>query len=309
MNVGTKTRPAVKHTRPRGYIENYNPQAKTSALLEAVAAVLNEYREQWPLTVRQILYRLMGTINYPKSGSDRLLEHVANARRARLIPFHAIRDDGVSVIEPDHYADQDAFMARVRAMGADYTRDKLANQEHYVEVWCEAAGMQPQLSRVAAPFSIGVYSSGGYDSLTAKHGIAQRICATAKPAVILHLGDYDPSGESIFAALAEDVRAFVLADRRYATIDVEFRRIALTADQVRQFDLPTAPANSRDSRTHRWGDRGTCQLEALAPDQIAAILEASILDVIDDGQLTQDQQLEQWERQQIAYALPAGGVA
>jgi len=39
--------------------------------------------------------------------------------------------------------------------------------------WCEASGMVPQLQRIADPFGIGVYSSGGFDSVTAKHQIAR----------------------------------------------------------------------------------------------------------------------------------------
>jgi hypothetical protein len=37
---------------------------------------------------------------------------------------------------------------------------------------CEAAGMAPQLARVAEPFGIGVLSSGGFSSLTDTHGFA-----------------------------------------------------------------------------------------------------------------------------------------
>jgi hypothetical protein len=305
-----RSRPAVKtHTRQRGYIENYRPQAKTLVLLEDVAAVLSEYRAHWPLTVRQIYYRLIGAHGYPKTESfyERLCEHMANARRARRIPFRAIRDDGVSVIADEHFADPDDFWAKIRGMGADYTRDKLAHQDRYIEVWCEAAGMQPQLARVAGNYSIGVYSSSGFDSLTAKKDIAERVCDAGKSAVILHLGDYDPSGEAIFGALAQDVRAFVLADRIDARIDVEFRRVALIVEQVESYNLPTTPAKASDSRSARWGRRETCQLEALAPDDIAALLNLAIQEIIDLDVLEADADAEEGERQQIAYLLPAGG--
>jgi hypothetical protein len=306
-----KSRPAVKRSRPRGYIENYNPQAKTLALLRDVGSVLQEYLNYWPLTVRQIFYRLIGAFEYPKTEAfyARLCEHVANARRGRMFDFAAIRDDGVSVIEDQHYENVDAFWADVRDRGEHYRRDKLANQDQYVEVWCEAAGMQPQLARVASRFSIGVYSSSGFDSLTAKYHLAQRICEAAKPATILHLGDFDPSGVSIFESLAEDVRAFVLNDRLYAGVDVEFVRVALTENQVEEHNLPTAPAKHSDSRAAGWGQRATCQLEALAPDTIADLLDDAIRDQIDFTTLQADFAAEKLERQQIAYALPAGSAA
>ena len=306
MTTETKSRSAVKRTRPRGYIETYRPQAKTQALLDDVIAVLDEYGDHWPLSDRQIFYRLLGP-RYPKTDAfyTRLCEHIANARRGRIIPFEAIRDDGISTMSPEHFTDEDDFFDTISAMARGYKRDKLAHQRVHLEVWCEAAGMIPQLARVASPFSVPVYSCSGFDSLSAKYGLAQRICDIGKPTIILHLGDFDPDGESIFNAIAEDVRAFVLCDRRWATVDVEFVRVALTVYQVRAYDLPTLPPKATSSRTKAWRHDGTCQLEALPPDVLAEILTDEIEDQLDSGQLDADRVLERQERQRIAYALAA----
>lgn len=95
-----------KSGRARGYIEEYRPYAKTRALFDQVQVVLDEYREYWPLTCRQIFYRMVGAHGYDKSESayGRLCNHLANARRARVIPFYAIRDD---------------FLRHVRSMASD----------------------------------------------------------------------------------------------------------------------------------------------------------------------------------------------
>ena len=81
--------------RSRGYIENYNPQNKTIELLAQVKEVLAEYRKYWPLTCRQIFYRMVGAYGFDKTelAYKRLCEHLANARRGRYIPFEAIRDE------------------------------------------------------------------------------------------------------------------------------------------------------------------------------------------------------------------------
>ncbi|MEE8408304.1 MAG: tyrosine-type recombinase/integrase [Myxococcota bacterium] len=77
------------------------------------------------------------------------------------------------------------------------------------EVWVEAAGMVPQATRVAHELGVPVYSSGGFDSLTTKREAAQRILERHRPTVVLHIGDYDPSGLSIFDSAAEDITAMV----------------------------------------------------------------------------------------------------
>ena len=306
--MSTKTRQAVKpRTRPRGYLADYRPRAETRALLDDVLNVLDEYRDHLPLSVRQIFYRLVAK-GYPKTDLSyaRLCEHVGNARRGRVIPFDAIRDDGISTIAPNHFTDEDQFYRVVAQMGRNYRRDKLAHQEHHIEVWSEASGTIPQLARVAGPYSVSVYSCSGFDSLTSKYGLAQRICSIGKPAIILHLGDYDPDGESIFKSVAEDVRAFVVVDRPWETIDVDFVRVALTERQVADYDLPTAPPKKSSSRTKGWGDKGTCQLEALPPDLLADILRDHLDDVLDEDQLYRDQVQELAERSRIAFALPEG---
>ncbi|WP_238381087.1 hypothetical protein [Alkalilacustris brevis] len=307
--AGRKTAAGVttagrKTGRNRGYIEVYRPQQKTIDLLEQVQAVLDEYREYWPLTCRQIFYRMVGAHGYDKTENayERLCNHLANARRGRLIPFYAIRDDGVTSYRMEHYDDRDAFLRHMRELASDYTRNKLADQDLHMEVWCEAAGMLPQLHDVSEPYSVQAYSSGGFDSLTAKKRLADRICRIGKPTVILHLGDLDPSGVSIFDSVAEDVAAFVEADRRHGLINVEFERIALTVDQVRTYGLPEAPAKATDSRSGRW-DGGTCQLEALPPPIIADILREAIERHIDHELLQLDRDLEEQERKVITQLL------
>ena len=53
-------------TRVRGFAP-WSPQAATLELLEQVRAVLDEYEDYLPLTIRQIFYRLVGAHNYDKT--------------------------------------------------------------------------------------------------------------------------------------------------------------------------------------------------------------------------------------------------
>jgi hypothetical protein len=296
-----------KTSRPRCYIEDYRPQKKTVALLNDAGAVLQEYRAHWPLTCRQIYYRLVGARGYPKTEAfyDSLCHHLANARRARVIPFSAVRDDGITTVDMQHFDDEEHFKRHLRELAERYTRNKLAGQDLHIEAHCEASGMIFQLAGVAHEYSVEVYSSSGFDSLTAKKLLADRICEIGKRAVILHLGDCDPSGESIFESAAEDVQAFIKAD--WPDIEVEFRRVALTAAQVKEYDLPTAPPKPTDSRSKSWTGE-TCQLEALPPDEIANLLRAAIENAISPARLERDLRIEAVERRRIALALPAPGA-
>ncbi len=104
---------ASRKTRRRGYIPQgeYRPQQRTRTLLRDVHAVMQEYHAYLPLTIRQIYYRLVGAYGYDKTEAfyDRLCHHLTEARRASVIPFSWVRDDGVTVIEQRHFSSEDAF--------------------------------------------------------------------------------------------------------------------------------------------------------------------------------------------------------
>ena len=186
-----------------------------------------------------------------------------------------------------------------------YRRDRQEGQPLRIELWCEAAGMLGQLSRVASEYSVPVYSCGGFTSLTANYEVAKRALERSQPTVLLHVGDHDPSGQAIFDAMAEDAAAFVAADRIVGNLRIEAKRVALTAEQMDEYGLPTAPAKQTDSRSARW--RGeTCQLEALAPDLLAEIVRLAIESRLDLDHHRQQVEAEDGDRRHLLLALPDG---
>jgi hypothetical protein len=294
-----------RHNRPRGYAR-WRPQAKTRLLLAQVEAVLQEYAQHLPLTVRQIFYRLVAQHGYAKTETayERLGNHLVRARRAKLIPFDSIRDDGVVTIHTDFYGDVADFHDETARRAQAYRRDRQAGQDQYIELWCEAAGMIQQLARVADRYSVPVYSCGGFASLTANYDIAERALDRNVPTVLLHVGDFDPSGESIFESMAEDAAAFVEADRVIHTLGIEAVRVALTAGQLKHYELPTAPAKATDSRSKRW-EGETCQLEALDPSTLASVVDAAITEWLDEDTFDEELDREREDRAELL-ALPRG---
>jgi hypothetical protein len=183
----------------------------------------------------------------------------------------------------------------VRSWVKDYRRDRLEGQAQHVELWVEAAGMVPQAERVAHYYGIAVYSAGGFDSTTIKQGVAQRVLERERPTLILHVGDHDPSGLSIFDAAAADVAALVRD--MGGSEQVEFRRIAITPAQIARYALPEAAPKKNDKRGDWRG--GTVQAEALAPDILARELDGAIQDVIDLDALHRLLAIEEAERDEL----------
>ena len=262
----------AKRTRPRGFAP-WNPRPESLALVRDVQAVLDEYREHLPLTIRQAFYKLVAMRVFPKTETaySRLCKTVCRARQAGLIPFASIRDDGAARYEFACWADPAGFLADVLADAQRFRLDRQEGQTVRLWVLCEARGMAPMLARVANHFGVPVLTSGGFDGLTAKHGLARELAAeldTGTRAEILHLGDLDPSGEHLFTSLAEDVAAMCQA---LCGAELAFTRLAVIREQADRLGLPTAPPKPTDRRRFP-GDTEQC--EAIAPDVLA--LEADM---------------------------------
>jgi hypothetical protein len=293
--------------RPAGYIAKWQPYRKRQIMLAQVKQILEEYHDHLPLTARQIYYRMVAAYRHEKGAkfASSLGDLLVDARRAREIPFEAIRDDGImhgGTWWTDSLADH-LRNAHDHLHGHDLNR--LNDQPFRLEVWCEAAGMIPQLERVTREFSIPVYSCGGFNSLTAIRQIVDDVVGDGRDTLLLHLGDYDPSGVSIYERVITDVKAFLAEDAPDVTFDGV--RVALTEGHIPEHKLPMDPITTRDSRSMAWAKQGKtdkCELEALPPDVIAKILRAAIEEHLDLDAVEEVREQEARERDALK-SLPS----
>jgi hypothetical protein len=280
-------------TRPRGFVP-WSPRSKTRPKLDAVQAVLDQYSDYLPLTIRQIFYRLVGISVLGKSEKEygALCDLLNRARRSHVIPMSSIRDDGfmgglgirIGWTDPQEFVDSTLDEAR------KYRKDRQAGQWRRLVIWCESAGMVPQVERVATDYGVTVKSSGGFDSTTVRHEVAEAWSGTT----ILHMGDYDPSGECMFDALDEDVRTFA----EYYEQDTYFERIAVTPEHIARYELITSPPKPS---THQQRKRmtETVQLEAISPDDLASLVRDAIESRISLDQYRNVLAFEKNERAQL----------
>jgi hypothetical protein len=284
-------------TRPRGFAP-WTPQASTRELLSQVEQVIAEYQDHLPLTVRQIFYRLVGAHGFDKTEQAyaRLCEALNRARRAQILAMDVIRDDGGHRVDPEGWQDSGHFLRAVVRQAQSLRLDRTAGQPKQFVIMCEAAGMVPQLSRVAEDYGLPVISSGGFESVTEKHQFALDLAEDRRPAEVLHIGDHDPSGVHLFTALAEDVAAFAEELGGFVT----FTRLAVTPGQISVLRLPTAPPKPTDRRAFAGN---TCQAEAIPPDVLAQILREALVPRIDRIAHSRVLDLERRERRRLRRAF------
>ena len=253
MSNGDRMTTGYKKRRPKGYAP-WNPHPPTQAVVNHATAVLEQYAAELPLSVRQIFYLLVANCGYEKSekGYKALGDYMVRARRARMIPFESIRDDGCKQTSVPGWSSPEGMLRTFIEVAKEYEQNKRVNQRNKVYVLVEAQGMVPQVERLASPYGVVVVSSGGFDSLTAKKSLADSVCAIVKAgdrSTFLHVGDYAPSGVCIYDAIKADVEAFVEDEVTAHVADVVDNYGLDSGDQDRQIWFAITGAESTDSES------------------------------------------------------------
>jgi len=151
-------------------------------------------------------------------------------------------------------------------------------------------------------YDVPLMVARGYSSKSYAYEAAKTIERIAKPAHIYHLGDLDPSGVDA----ARDVEAKL---RRYApNSEIHFNRIAVTREQVEEWDLPTRPTKQTDTRAKKF-EGTSVELDAIPALQLRQLVRNSILQHVDLHQLEILRAAEESERELLVkWAGTYGGV-
>lgn len=261
--------------------------------LEAIQWIIKERRRFLPLSDRQIHYQLLNKpplIHASKAGStyrnDRksyqaLTELLTRARIAGILPMNVIRDTTRPVTTWDIHQDVQEFIRReLDDFARGYCRDLMQSQSKHIEIIGEKDTVASIIRPVAARYRIPMTIGRGYCSLRPRYDIAERFRKSGKDRlVLLILSDFDPDGEEIAHSFARSLRD------DFDIADIEPVKVALTAEQVDEFNLPpmmTAKTGSKNySRfVDEHGDE-VWELEALPPETLQRVLQEAIDAVID----------------------------
>ena len=276
--------PWTPNERPQRRKGGAPPYPSDADLIAAVQVVLQQYDEFKPMPNRQIFYRLVATIDFEKSelASNQLGNKINRARRAGLIDFEDIRDDGTSIDAPPGWSSEAQFRATIRSLAQKFDLMPNLRQPTTVEIWCESTGMVPQLIQAADGFAT-VVASSGFNSLTGLYNTAERVIERSKngqETALVFVGDYDPSGSSIMDRAAEDVWHFV-DDLGGDTDFLKFAYAAITEEQAQDRSLPSKPQKGTDKRGEHMAE--TWQAEALPPDDLRDAVRSTVMQFVDDA--------------------------
>jgi hypothetical protein len=131
----------------------------------------------------------------------------------------------------------------------------------------------------------------GFGSGSALYSLSQQIRyqqRCGKQVFIYHLGDHDPSGRCIDESTVRNLR-------EDHGVEFNFKRIAVTPEQIKQYNLLTRPTKKTDSRARNF-EGESVEVDALPPHIIRKLIETSISQHIDPLGWKREQEIEAMER-------------
>jgi hypothetical protein len=242
--------------RERGSKAEY--EARRAALYDIVAA-------QSPMTVRQVFYQatVRNLIEKTEAGYSKIQWDLTVMRKAGDLPFEWIEDGTRSVFKPTTYPN---IAAALQETAKDYRKDLWVDADAFVEVWIEKDALTNVIYPVTGQYDVPLRPARGYASLSFLHDAASHIETLDVPAYIFHLGDYDPSGVNAGETIESTLREMAYDS------EIIFERLAVTREQITNWNLPSRPTKSSDPRAASFGDDISVELDAIEPNRLRAIV-------------------------------------
>ncbi len=254
-------------------------------IVEEALEVFKQYDSA--LTLRQLYYRLVSKRLIPNTINSykRLSRIMVKAREQRDVPVNCLEDRSRRILGRGDtgYATAEEFLRRritgLKESYKEFTLLMWDDQPKYVIVSLEKDALSRLMSDIANQYSVRTFPTRGYPSFTYVNRMATYIRnrLKGKPTVVLYFGDFDPSGIDIERDLDDRLR-------KYDAGDFKVIRIALTKDQIQQYDLPPMPVKRSDARSEgfleSYGDQSV-ELDALDPNTLKLMVAQSIASNID----------------------------
>lgn len=281
--------------------------------LNIINSIIGEYQEQgYKLTLRQLYYQLVSRDVVPNKQAEyaKLSTLLKEGRMSGVVDWDAIEDRLRSPESPASFSSPEEIL---RAAANQYQLPRMEGQDNYVEVWVEKDALSGVLSRVTRKYHVPILVNRGYSSVSAmfdSYGRFRDALESGKTITILYLGDYDPSGIDMIRDVRDRILEFL---HNCNTVDLyyywEYARetgaieeywkplkiewingmfqvipIALTREQIDQYNPPPNPAKVKDPRAKdfisKFGST-SWEVDALRPEVLNQILTHAIEELID----------------------------
>lgn len=263
--------------------EEYNFGTEVLLRIAIANSILTEFRTAgYRLTVRQLYYQMVarGYIENTIQSYKRIVDTMTKARHAGLVDWDAIEDRTRSTMRAPQW---DNHVEIARTARDQFRLPRWHRQPNHVEVFIEKEALAGVFQPLVDSLSINITPNRGYSSSSEMYQYAKRIrrkyLNEDRAIHVLYFGDHDPSGLDMDRDIVD---RFTLLS---GGTPFSFQRLALTYDQIEEYDPPPNPAKLTDSRAGAYVEQygyESWELDALTPQVLTNLVETAVLALRDD---------------------------
>jgi len=241
-------------------------KAEVEARREALLDIIDDGK---PMTVRQVFYQatVRGLVEKAETGYSKVQTDITLMRRDGSLPYDWLADNTRWQRKPNTF---DSVEDALRETARFYRKNLWRDADAYVEIWLEKDALSGVIYPVTSMYDVPLMVARGYASLSFLFSAAEYINTLDIPAYIYHLGDFDPSGVNAGEKIEETLRELA------PDADIVFERIAVTEEQITDWDLPTRPTKASDTRAKTFSSALSVELDAIEPNQLRALVQETI---------------------------------
>lgn len=277
--------------------------------LDQINSIIREYQDEgYVLTLRQLYYQLVSRDVIPNQQKEyaKLSNLLKEGRMGGIVDWNSIEDRLRRPYSPPSWNSPKEI---IESAASQYMKPRMEGQEKYIEVWVEKDALSGVLKRVTSKYHIPILVNRGYSSISAMFDSYKRFksaITNGQECVVLYLGDFDPSGVDMIRDIKDRTTEFLVKDyidsyetkedkkketeersnyfREWINQRFSIVPIALTEEQIEQYDPPPNPAKITDPRAEKYiskHGRTSWEVDALRPEVLNQVLTDAIEERID----------------------------
>lgn len=253
--------------------------------LDVINSIIKEYEDDgYTMTLRQLYYQLVSRDVIPNAQNEysKVSKLLKEGRMAGIVDWGAI-EDRLRVPYLPYWCVNVADALKDTA--EMYRMNRQRGQDRYIEVWVEKDALSGVLKRVTSKYHVNLLVNRGYGSVTAMHDAYLRYkheIQQERGVTLLYLGDHDPSGMDMIRDIRERISEMLGVDGLESAFSVD--PIALTMDQIEQYNPPNNPAKLTDPRSVWYVEKygySSWEVDALEPKVLNRLVSDKIEGCID----------------------------
>ena len=256
--------------------------------------IIENYQDQGlRLTLRQLYYQLVSRNAVPniERSYKNLSTLVSDARLSGMMDWAAIEDRIRQPILQNEFTN---LRDLTEAALSSYRLPRWKEQEHYAELWVEKDALAGVLEPLASEFHVTMMVNRGYSSQSAMFESAERFNTAGgqRFPILFYLGDMDPSGEDMVRDIEDRLRMF-------GVLHIRVVKLALTMEQVEQYNPPPNPAKVTDPRATAYiqqhGD-SSWEVDALPPEVLGNLIRTAFDEIVDKTKMEKVKKKEEADK-------------